>query len=271
MFREKLFVNLSYTNLTELQRYSQVDKLLSYKINTIFPHLYKKEIPLRSTVIEKAAAKYNISPVLLAGIILAEQRDQSEKEDIADFIKGVFMAGMGKPITEVGDSSIGLGQVIAKTAKKYDLLSDIDYQRQKLVYKNRWAIAFLLTSEEVNIYATAKYLRIIADKGATVTIHPRWDLSSLKYHDKMWGSQSSGNDAFRLFENIIAEAQGKIGPGYYGTQPFQLERDALILLIGSEYTSAMWDGKIVPTWGAFVSLSSANMLQYFIPWQHVYD
>lgn len=122
------------------------------------PETFGEQLPSRADVIRAAATKYNLDPRLVAAIILAEQRDQSQLEGAKDYTAAT------SPMK--ANTSIGLGQVVISTAKSNDLFSDlIDAEtRSKLSHDD---YARLLTDDAVNIFAIAKYIRLVADNAAT--------------------------------------------------------------------------------------------------------
>jgi hypothetical protein len=148
----------------ERTRERQAELMFNQPISTIHGNAYGDRIPSRADVVSAAARRYNLDPNVLGGVLLQEQRDQSRKEDTAD-IGGATLAGR--------DTSIGLGQILMSTAVKNnaDLLSDtVDPQTRANLTRND--VARLLTSDEHNIYATARYLRQTADRGATIGADP---------------------------------------------------------------------------------------------------
>lgn len=99
----------------------------------------------RIELVKKYAGKYNVDPELVAGLILAEQRDQSIQENITDYIGGV-----------ISNTSIGLGQVTVSTARKlFPALSG----------RSNMSIVRMLESDDFNIEAVAKMVRYIMDEG----------------------------------------------------------------------------------------------------------
>jgi hypothetical protein len=93
--------------------------------------------------------------------------------------------------------------------------------RNKLSHRQ---IATLLASDEANIFATARYMRRVADDGATRSLaelphtreaFPTLDLARFAFDSSMWN-----------WDNIRA--------------------------LASEYTSKPWDDVVFPLWGEFV-------------------
>lgn len=189
-------------------RQRQANLLLEQPISTIHGDKYGKEKPTRAEVIDAAAKKYNLDPSVVAGVILQEQRDQSAKEDAADY-GGATLGGR--------DNSIGLGQVLMSTAMKNnaDVLSDTvsAADRKNL---SRGEVARLLASDEHNIFATARYLRSVADMAPDAGRVP--------------GSLSETRKQFPGFD-----------PNGYGNVNWS---DANIKAIASEYSSRPWDDRV---------------------------
>jgi hypothetical protein len=110
--------------------------------------------PSRAQVIEAAAKKYNLEPSLLAGVLFAEQRDQSRLEDAKDYRSA-----------PVHNGSIGLGQIVISTARK-DVLSDT------VSSTTEWAasdgtIGRMLSDDVINIFGAARYILRVADAGTS--------------------------------------------------------------------------------------------------------
>jgi hypothetical protein len=195
-------------------RARQAELLLRQPISTTMPEIYGDKLPSRADVIQAAAKKYNLQPELVAGFILAEQRDQTKNEDAKDYTAATSI--------KQANTSIGLGQVVISTAERNSLFSDLmsDKTQKSLKHDDT---ARLLSDDTVNIFAAAKYLRKIADEGATKSItalpntkavYPNINLSDYKKNSSQWSA-----------DNIRA--------------------------LGSEYTSRAWDDKVTG-WGHFV-------------------
>ena len=140
----------------------------------------------RAEYIKTVGNRYDLEPEVIAAIILTEQRDQSEAEDIMDFYLATVIRREA--------TSVGLGQVTPLTAKIHDLLGDVfpGYS-----YSNMVEVARLLTDEALNINATGKYLRMIADAGAQVENQNKNDLHK---RDSRCGEPNDGtytNDALK--------------------------------------------------------------------------
>lgn len=193
----------------EGMRERQAELLLEQPISTLHAEAYGDTLPTRAEVIEAAAERYNLDPSVVAGFILHEQRDQSLREDAADF-GGATLGG--------GDQSIGLGQILMSTAMKNgaDLLADtVDPETRATL--DRSAVARLLASDEHNIFATARYLRSVADAApgagplpVTSSVYPGFDPNG--YSGSSWSDPNIG-------------------------------------AIASEYTSRPWDDRVLPAWG----------------------
>ena len=218
--------------LTVEERHRQVELLVNQPISSeptavvstghnvvIIPGIadsYAGNLPARRDIIELAAARYDLEPELLTAVILAEQRDQSAYEDAKDY------DAAASPLQ--GNTSIGLGQVVVSTAQNNDLFADLLSEETRLDL-NHGQTAGLLASDEVNIFATARYIRQVADQGAvftTETLHPNFE---------------------RAFPGLDPEAYA----GHSSTWPADN-----ISALGSEYTSAPWDDGVFAAWGAFV-------------------
>lgn len=202
-------------SLTPEQRRAQAIVLLNRPIVSLYQHSYQETLPSRASIINVAARKYRLEGSLIAAFILAEQRDQSKLEDAAEYIAA-------SSILEK-DTSIGLGQVKISTVRKLDLFNGL------LPFTNREVlgtkdIADLLTSDDFNIFSTAKYIRYLADMAMRVpeikilgslTHFPETDQSKFQHHSSLWP-------------------------------------DGNIKILASEYTSIPWDNKIYPNWANFV-------------------
>ena len=103
-----------------------------------------------------------------------------------------------------------------------------------------------------NIFGTAKYLRIVADMG-----YKKWKAGELS-----------------VFDESFAETEIYGFAGYIG-RPLDLSEldsdvwihPATIILMGSEYTSEMWDAKLLLSgsghfeWGLFVLLAYEDIVR----------
>lgn len=155
-------------SLTSDQRRRQAELLVRQPISTRYEESYAGQLPSRMQVMRAAGAAHNIEGELVAAIILAEQRDQSRVEDARDFIGG-HMLGR--------NTSIGLGQVAQSTARNKDLFADTLTNRTST--SGQWTargnlqpsdFVWLLVSDETNIFAVARYIRIVANMGAAMNI-----------------------------------------------------------------------------------------------------
>ena len=201
--------------MSRTERMQQAQVLLQQPIASVVPYSYSSGAPSRAQVMRAAAKIYNLNGALVAAFILAEQRDQSGNEDAKDYQAAISMLQK--------DTSIGLGQVVISTARNGDLFADLLSQpfRQKLTHNE---IALLLTSDEFNIFAAARYLRQTANAGAG---HSRATLpfTALEYPNIDFRAYAM-NSGFWPEDNIAA--------------------------LGSEYTSYPWDDDVKPYWGDFV-------------------
>ena len=200
--------------LSNAQRLAQASQLVCQPVSTLAALVYPSGRPSRSLVISKAARRYNIEPELISAVILAEQRDQSRNEDAVEYNAATSLLA--------SNTSLGLGQVVISTARNHDLFRDLGTTASGLPHD---LIASLLVSDEFNIYATAKYIRHVADRGA--------------------GASASGQ------ARIVAAFPGLSLPAYRGnssTWPFPN-----VQALGMEYTSAPWDNQTTGYyWGEFV-------------------
>lgn len=206
----------TYLNSLSLQnRARQAELLLNQPISTTMPEIYGDKLPSRADVIQAAAKKYNLRPELIAGFILAEQRDQSGNEDAKDYTAATSI--------KQANTSIGLGQVVVSTAQKNKLFSDLMSDKTQTNLKHN-DVSRLLADDTANIFAVAKYLRQTADQGATKSIanlpqtktkFPSINLADYSKNSSQWSD-----------DNIRA--------------------------LGSEYTSRPWDDNLSDGWGDFV-------------------
>ena len=207
-------------NLPPGDREKQAKVLFGQHIQTEIPEgYYSRDLPTRIQVVRAAAEAYQLEPELVAAIILTEQRDQSLNEDAADFQSNDWLGH---------NSSIGLGQVAVNTAEKHDLFSDVIGDKTKSFNTN-----LLLASDEFNIFATAKYLRIVADMG---------------------GKLANGGPYAPSYKFFL--------PGYPPIRTKDLAvllehsskwpTNAYIALIGSEYTSEPFDQRHLYSYGIAV-------------------
>lgn len=201
--------------LTPTQRLGQAKQLVNQRISTILPYVYVKGAPTRAKAIGKAAALHKLEPELVAAFILAEQRDQSRLEDAKDYEAAMSMFRK--------NTSIGLGQVVVSTAKRHDLFRDLvrSSLSKRLSHKQ---IASLLASDEYNIYATTKYIRLMANRASGLSL----------------ASLPNTKAAFPAL-NLAAFAR----PSRHWP------RDN-VTAMASEYTSRPWDDRLSTGWAWFV-------------------
>jgi hypothetical protein len=206
-------LNAYLNSLSPRDRARQAELFLRQPISTVDPASYAGRIPSRAQVIEAAARQNNLDPALLAGFLLAEQRDQSANEDAKDYVGA----------TRGVNTSIGLGQVVISTARRNDLFRDLLSPGTRGALSDTQT-ARLLASDEFNIFAAARYIRQVADEGSrlgstavpgTRNTYPGLDLGAYRGHSSTWPR-----------DNIRA--------------------------LGSEYTSRAWDDNLSQGWGNFV-------------------
>ncbi len=211
------------------ERLAQAMRVTSLPISTIFAPIYLNGRPSRAAVMNAAARLYRLTPEVIGAIILAEQRDQSANEDMLDYTAATH------PIAR-RTTSLGLGQVRDDTAERTDLFSGL-LDRNRRQSLTRTQIATLLTSDEFNIFAVAKYIRHVANLGGrktardlprTAATFPGIDFAAYLLHASRWPAA-----------NVAA--------------------------LGSEYTSAPWDD-VVTGWGGFVGSAFSDMTGAGIRW-----
>lgn len=201
--------------LSPATRLGQARQLICQPVSTIVGYVYRNGPPSRSLVMSAAGRLYRLEPQLIAAIILAEQRDQSANEDAAEY--GAAVSILGK------NTSIGLGQVVVSTAIKHDLFRDLGTTASAVP---RSFVASLLASDDFNIFACAKYIRIVADMASRMPL-------------------SSQSNLIPHFPGLNMAAYG----GHSSTWPFDNVR-----ALGMEYTSLPWDNSTRGgAWGDFVS------------------
>ena len=201
--------------LTSTQRAQQAELLLRRPISSVETASYVGNIPSRAQIVRAAATAHNLRPQMLAAFILAEQRDQSRNEDAKDYLGATSIAS--------ANTSIGLGQVVISTARSNDLFADLLFSgtRGSLGHD---AIAELLASDEFNIFAAARYIRLVADRGSRVSI-------------------ATLPKTRAAFPGIAMSAYA----GHSSTWP-----DDNIRALASEYTSSPWDDVLSVGWANFV-------------------
>lgn len=219
-----LDLDIYLQGLTMQERQAQAQLLCNQPISTVEPESYGGELPSRAQIMRAAASAHNLHPELIAAFILAEQRDQSQREDAKDFLAA------DSRIMEA-NTSIGLGQVVVSTAQNHDLFADLldANTRQDLSHRET---ARLLASDEYNIFAAARYIRKVADDGSQIAIsslphtqseYPNIDMAAYANNSRSWPE-----------DNIHA--------------------------LGSEYTSRAWDDSLSTGWGWFVHEAYRDVL-----------
>jgi Domain of unknown function (DUF4157) len=205
------------------KRTKQAELLLKRPIASVEAASYAGNLPSRMQVFKAAAGAHDLHAPLVAAFTLAEQRDQTQAEDAKDY--------QGATSILAPDLSIGLGQVVISTAQKGDLFADLVTSPTRTTRGlNRFSlyghdiVAKLLASDEFNIFASARYIRQVANKGSkmspaalpnTAAAYPGIDFAAYAENSHKWPA-----------DNIRA--------------------------LGSEYTSRDWDDELVEGWGEFV-------------------
>lgn len=211
--------------LTPAQRQDQARHLVLQPIHSMVPQSYRRGRPSRAGVMKVAGNVHDLAPALIAAFILAEQRDQSRNEDARDYGAAVSI--------KQANTSIGLGQVVISTVRRHDLFADL--LRTNLSHDQ---IAEMLVSEAFNIFAVARYIRIVANEGAKQSA-ARLQATNAKFP----------GINFLAYSRLSAE------------WPIDNVR-----ALGLEYTSSPWDDRLSPGWGDFVNdaytdMKSANLFQ----------
>jgi hypothetical protein len=201
--------------LSAKDRQEQAELMLKRPVTTVMPDVWGSTPPQRWDVIGQAAKTYGHEPALVAAFLLAEQRDQSGLEDAKDYASASSIVSH--------NASLGLGQVVVSTAKNNFLLSDLVFD-ETLKHSSHAKTARLLTDDVLNIFAAAKYLRIVEDEGT-----------------KIGGAGLTRTQT--KFPGIVWSA--------YAVRFTKLPPDN-IRALGSEYTSRAWDDVLSPGWGDFV-------------------
>jgi hypothetical protein len=204
------------SGLSASDRSRQAELLLKQQISSVKADAYAGKIPSRAQVIASAAKLHKLKPQHLAAFLLAEQRDQSKKEDAKDYL------GATSRIMK-GNTSIGLGQVVVSTAQKNDLFQDLlSPGTTKGLDRNE--VAALLASDEFNIFAAARYIRKVADDGAKISI----------------ATLPNTKSAFPGIDMPAFASDSSAWP------------DDNLRALASEYTSAPWDDSLSEGWAFFV-------------------
>lgn len=201
-------------------RERQAELLLRRQISSIFTDSYGGNLPSRTQVIRAAGNRYNLEPELIGAVLLTEQRDQSQNEDRVDYQSADSMIDK--------NTSIGLGQVVVTTAQRNDLFSGLLTQsRRREINNDHDDTARLLTSDEFNIFATAKYIRQVANAGANLS-RGSLPVTEATYSQIDYSKFSMNSSAWPM-DNKKA--------------------------LASEYTSSPWDDRLVTLWGDMVELA----------------
>jgi hypothetical protein len=211
------------------ERLAQAARVTSLPISTMFAPIYLNGRPSRAAVMAAAARLYRLTPEVIGAIILAEQRDQSANEDMLDYTAATH------PVAR-RTTSVGLGQVRDDTVDRTDLFSGL-LDRNRRQGLTRSQIATLLTSDEFNIFAVAKYIRYVADL--------------------------VGRKTARDLPQTAAEYPGINFAAY--AQPASTWPAANVEALGSEYTSRPWDDRVTG-WGSFVGEAHSDMTGARIRW-----
>jgi hypothetical protein len=219
------------SGLSATTRTQQAELLLRWPIASVEARSYGGNLPSRAQVITAAARAHALHGALVAAFILAEQRDQSQAEDAKDY--------QGATSIMQGNTSIGLGQVVVSTARNRDLFADLisaptrtEAGLNRTSGPGHHATARLLASDEYNIFAVARYIRQVADRGSGLSL--------------------------AALPNTAATYPGISLPAYAGNS--STWPDDNIRALGSEYTSTAWDDRLVPAWGEFVYQAYRDVL-----------
>ena len=172
-------------SLTPRQRLDQARLLVRRPVVSVVPLSYSGDLPSRGAVFRAAADLHQLEPELVAAFVLAEQRDQSQNEDAVEFSAASSFLQR--------NTSIGLGQVVVSTAVNADLFADLLSPSVRGGLDHR-QVAYLLTSDEFNIFAAARYIRRTADRAPTdparlpntLAMFPGTDLSRYRLHSRTW-------------------------------------------------------------------------------------
>jgi len=205
--------------LSATTRQDQVKLVFGQAISTEFAGAYSGGLPSRIQIVRAAAAKHNLEPEMVSAIILAEQRDQSKREDASDYRSAT--------IGHRSASSIGLGQITVTTARKEQLMADLVSPAMSTFLNTNATsplLPMMLASDEFNIFGVARYIRQVANLGATKNL-------ALLPNTQAW--------------------VGAINLALYAGNS-STWTPAHIKLLGSEYTSAPFDDKLSTGWGDFV-------------------
>ena len=201
--------------LSAAQRVDQARVLVNQPISTVFPGIYGS-LPRRAQVMAAAGRVHQLQPELIAAFILAEQRDQSRNEDAKDYEAATSIMQ--------ANTSIGLGQVVVSTAERNDLFQDLLPTSVTGTLSHN-QVATLLASDEFNIFATARYIRLVANQARGINI------------------------------STLPQTQSDfpgINMGAYGGHSRHWPTDN-VRALASEYTSRAWDDRTSTGWAWFVN------------------
>ena len=243
-------------NLPPGDRVRQAELFLKQPIASPMSDVWGASPPTRAQVIEAAAARYNLDPATVASFLLAEQRDQSQREDAKDYAAVVNANHNG---------SVGLGQVVISTVRNNNLFADT-ISSNTMRQAGNPAVARMLSDDAISIFAAARYVRQVADTGSTTslaTLDQRMrDVEIARYRaqevDPLALPQAQ-KDAIVQTHAATLPASGQVrgllpgfDPARYAGNSASWPRDNLVAL-GSEYTSRAWDGRWSVGWGNFVA------------------
>ena len=210
-------------------REAQAARITCLPISSLFSSVYINGIPSRAAVIAAAARAHRLTPEIVGAIILAEQRDQSRNEDMLDLTAATHRVRRRT-------TSIGLGQVRDDTAIRADLFQDLlDYVHRTGLSASQTAA--LLSCDEFNIFACARYIRQVAN---LAVVHNATTLP----------------DTVAAYPGIDFAAYGRDGSAWPSDN---------VAALGSEYTSRPWDDRVTG-WGDFVRQAWNNMNSAGISW-----
>jgi hypothetical protein len=237
-YRNPVSANLSgyLSGLSSADRIRQAELFLNQPISTPFLEVWGNTPPSRAQVIDVAARQYNLHPNVVAGFLLAEQRDQSRIEDAAD----MYSAWYGR------DASIGLGQIRMSTANQGMLADSVSGEVSRAA-GHTIGMSRLLADDAANIFAAARYIRQVADAGANIS------LSTLEA--RTLAAQQAATPAGQpiptqsTYTTVVSMYPG-FNPSAYSQHSSQWPTNNIAAL-ASEYTSRAWDGRW-SAWGHFV-------------------
>lgn len=219
-------------------RTQQAELFLNQPISTPMRDVWGDAPPTRAQVIEVAARQHNLDPKLVAAFLLAEQRDQSRNEDGKD-IAAALNAGH--------NSSIGLGQVVISTARDNNLLGD-SVSPELSRTAGPYAMTRLLSDDAANIFAAARYIRQVADRGSTIPL-ATLEARTLAAQQQEAIANGLPPPTAATYTRVATMYPGFDPAAYAGHSSHWPA--ANIAALGSEYTSRAWDGRW-SAWGGFV-------------------